>query len=313
MLTIAFLDEVHPVLAERLMHAGHTCHFLEQKTEHEILAVIDQYDGIVIRSRIKMNAAFLSLATNLKFIARSGAGMENIDLDYCQTNQITCFNSPEGNMQAVAEHGLGMLLMLLNKLKQCDEEVRQGLWRREENRGQELGSKTIGLVGYGNMGQAFAKILTGVGCTVLAYDKYKQGFSNAYAKEVTLEELHEKADVLSLHLPQSTETTHWLNTARIQQFNKNFILLNTARGKNVDTAALVQAMKQGKITGACLDVLEYEKASFEHLNTSQLPEDWQYLISSHQVLLSPHVAGWTNESYVKLSSFLADKILKEFS
>jgi D-3-phosphoglycerate dehydrogenase len=310
---IAFLDVVHSILWDKLSEVGMICVHLEQTDEHTLRKTIAEYDGIVIRSRIKMNADFLSLATKLKFIARSGAGMENIDLSYCKQHNITCFNSPEGNMQAVAEHGLGMLLMLFNKLKQGDAEVRNGLWRRDENRGEELHAKTVGIVGYGNMGQAFARILSGVGCKVIAYDKYKEDFSDDYAQEVTLTKLQEQADVLSLHLPQTPETHYWLNNDCISAFKKPFALLNTARGKNVDTAALVQALKKGDIVGACLDVLEYEKSSFEKLNQEDLPVDWQYLIKSDKVLLSPHVAGWTDESYVKLSSYLADKILREFS
>ena len=309
---VGFIDEVHPILWERLSDAGMECIHLENESEENIRKVIEGFDGIVIRSRIKMNADFLKLATKLKFIARSGAGMENIDLDFCAAQNIICFNSPEGNKQAVAEHGLGMLLMLFNKLKQGDVEVRNGLWSRDENRGEELASKTVGIVGYGNMGQAFAKILSGVGCKVVAYDKYKQGFGDEYVKEVALLDLQEQADILSLHLPQTPETHYWLNESRINSFEKSIVLLNTARGKNVDTSALVAGLKTGKITGACLDVLEYEKASFENLNTNQLPADWQYLIQSDKVIFSPHVAGWTKESYVKLSSFLADKILKEF-
>jgi D-3-phosphoglycerate dehydrogenase len=309
---VGFIDEVHPELWERLNIAGMECVHLENESEENIRAIIGDFDGIVIRSRIKMNADFLSLATKLKFIARSGAGMENIDLDYCAAQNIICFNSPEGNKQAVAEHGLGMLLMLFNKLKQGDAEVRNGLWRRDENRGEELASKTIGIVGYGNMGQAFAKLLSGIGCKVIAYDKYKQGFSDDYVKEVSLFDLQAQADLLSLHLPQTTETHYWLNESRINSFEKSIVLLNTARGNNVETAALVKGLKTGKITGACLDVLEYEKSSFEKLNQNDLPDDWQFLINSDKVIFSPHVAGWTNESYVKLSSFLADKILKEF-
>jgi len=309
---VGFIDEVHPILWERLSDAGMECIHLENESEENIRKIIGDFDGIVIRSRIKMNADFLKLSTKLKFIARSGAGMENIDLEYCASHNILCFNSPEGNKQAVAEHGLGMLLMLFNKLKQGDAEVRNGLWRRDENRGEELASKTVGIVGYGNMGQAFAKILSGVGCKVIAHDKYKQGFNDNYVTEVSLSELQEQSDILSLHLPQTPETHYWLNESRIYSFEKSIVLLNTARGKNVDTSALVSGLKTGKIAGACLDVLEYEKSSFENLNQNDLPDDWQFLIQSDKVIFSPHVAGWTKESYVKLSSYLADKILKEF-
>lgn len=309
---VAFIDIVHPILQKTLQKKGFECDNLETKSKTEIRNVIHKYDGIVIRSRIKLNVEFLALATQLKFIARSGAGMENIDLAFCAKHNITCFNSPEGNMQAVAEHGLGLLLMLFNHLKRGDAEVRQGIWRREENRGEELSAKTVGLVGYGNMGSAFAKVLSGIGCKVIAYDKYKIDFSNNYVKEVSLEELYEQTDVLSLHLPQTPETSPWLDASRITKFKNPFVLLNTARGKNVKLKDLVLALKSGTIKGTCLDVLEYEKSSFENLETDQLPEDWRYLINSENVLFSPHIAGWTNESYVKLSEYLAQKILDQF-
>lgn len=310
---VAFIDTVHPVLWDRLIQAGYHCQHMEHEPPEKVIPSLKAFDGLVIRSRFKLNKEVLQQAPNLKFIARSGAGMENIDTQYCKENNIQCFNSPEGNQQAVAEHALGMLLMLFNQLKKGDYEVRNGVWNREDNRGVELAGKTVGLVGYGYMGSAFAKVLSGIGCKVIAYDKYKAGFSDKYVEECSLTTLYEQTDVLSLHLPLSEETRYWLNADRITKFKKPLTLINTARGQQVHTKDLVEALKNGVITGACLDVLEYEKSSFEKLSTTNLPAEWQYIISSEKVILSPHVAGWTKESYVKLSEVLADKIIMSFN
>lgn len=309
---VLFLDTVHPILEERLVAAGHQCEHDTSSPYDAIIAKIGGYDGIVIRSRIPMNEALFVAGKNLKFVARSGAGLENIDLVAAATNGITVFSSPEGNRDAVGEQAIGMLLMLFNHLKRADTEVRQGIWLREENRGIELAGKTVGIIGYGVMGKALAKKLQGFDCTVIAHDKYLVDFGDQYASEVSLAGLQERADIISLHLPQSEETHHYVNDSFIAACKKPFYLVNTARGKNVQTSALVSALKSGTIRGACLDVLEYEKGSFEGLNASELPIDFQYLIQSNQVILSPHIAGWTAESYVKLSTYLADKIIKAF-
>lgn len=309
---VIFIDTVHPVLKEMLEAKGVKCIMHHSTSQKEIELLIHNYDGIVIRSRFKMDKAFLAKATALKFIARSGAGMENIDMEYCKQRGIICFNSPEGNRDAVGEHALGMLLMLFNNLKRADAEVRKGIWRREENRGEEIAGKTIGIIGYGNMGSAFAKKLSGFGCDILAFDKYKSGFGNGMVKEVTLLELQQNADVISLHVPLTEETHYMVNKNFIDGCAKPVWLINTARGKNVNTEDLVNAMQSGKIKGACLDVLEYEHSSFENLEAEKLPVPFQYLINSGNVILSPHIAGWTKESYYKLSSFLAEKIIREF-
>lgn len=308
---VLFLDTVHPILEERLLDAGFSCvHDLSCSYDELAKNIID-YDGLVIRSRLPMDKKLLDQAQNLKFIARSGAGLENIDLEAAASNGITVFNSPEGNRDAVGEQCVGMLLMLYNHLKRADNEVRQGVWRREENRGLEISGKTIGIIGFGHMGSAFAEKLQGFSCEVIAHDKYKT-FDAPRVEQVSLEELQRRADVISLHLPQSDETHHYVNDAFIEACAKPFVLINTARGKNVDTSSLVNGLKSGKVQGACLDVLEYEKRSFESLKQEELPEAFRYLIEAENIILSPHIAGWTQESYVKLSSFLADKILGRF-
>jgi len=309
---VLFLDGVHPLLEERLTHLGYFCEHDYTSSKQEVEIKINKFFGLVIRSRISIDQTFLNYSKNLKFIARSGAGLENIDVAYAEKKGIKVFNSPEGNMDAVGEHAIGMLLMLFNQLKKGDAEVRNGIWDREGNRGIELAKKTIGIVGYGNMGSAFAKKLSGFDCKVIAYDKYKSNFTNNLVREVDLPTLFNETDILSVHLPLSEETLHYVNKEFINQFKKPIYLINTARGNNVCTADLVKALKTGKILGACLDVLEYETKSFETINANQLPDEFKYLSQSNKVILSPHVAGWTKESYIKLSTFLADKIEKAF-
>ncbi len=309
---ILFIDSVHPILEEQLSASNFQCEHDYSSSYDELLMKINQYEGIVIRSRIPLDKAFLSAASNLKFIARSGAGLENIDLIAAEELGITVFNSPEGNRDAVGEQVIGMLLMLFNHLKRADAEVRKGIWLREENRGEELAGKTVGIIGYGMMGSALAKKLSGFDCKVIAHDKYKRNFSSEWVEECSLEELQAQADVISLHLPQSDETTYYINDDFISKCAKSVVLINTARGKNVETKALVNALKSGKIRGACLDVLEFEKRTFESLKQEELPADFRYLAQAENVILSPHVAGWTKESYIKLSTFLAEKICTKF-
>ena len=309
---ILFVDVVHPILEEHLTAMGFLCEHELTRNKKEVEAIIDHYFGLVIRSRFPIDQHLLQKANNLKFIARSGAGLENIDVGYAKKNGVKVFNSPEGNSDAVGEQAIGMLLMLFNQLKKGDAEVRKGIWDREGNRGLELSQKTVGIIGYGNMGKALAQKLSGFSCKVLAYDKYKKGFSNPFAKEVTLTEIFEATDILSIHLPLSEETQHYVNEAFLKQFKNPIYIINTARGNNVCLSDLVKAIKSGKVLGACLDVLEYESSSFESINSSTLPAEFNYLTQSDKVILSPHVAGWTKESYVKLSSFLADKIAQEF-
>ena len=270
---------------------------------------LHNYEGIVIRSRFKLDKEIIDKGKNLKFIARAGAGMENIDVAYAESKGIKCLHAPEGNRDAVGEHAIGMLLSLLNNLPRADKEVRNGIWIREGNRGTEIQGKTVGIIGYGNMGSAFAQRLKGFGVTVIAYDKYKKNFSDEYAKEATMEELFEKADIVSLHLPLTDETHYIANNNFFKKFKKNIYLINTARGENVKTDDLVENLKSGKVQGACLDVLEYESVSFEALDPNKMPEPFKYLIQSDKVILTPHIAGWTFESHEKIAETLVRKII----
>ncbi|MCX6183382.1 MAG: NAD(P)-binding domain-containing protein [Bacteroidetes bacterium] len=306
---IIAIDSVHPVLYEELRKHGHVVDELTHLSGEELLSVLPQYEGFIIRSKFKITKEIIDACPKLKFIARSGSGMENIDLTYAKSKGIECFNSPEGNRDAVAEQVLGMLLMLLNKLKIADTEVRNGIWKRAENRGIELKGKTFAIIGYGQMGSAVAQRLQGFEMKVLAYDKYK----TTYNYQSSMEEIWDQADFVSLHLPLTEETRNIVNEEWLNKFKKNIFLINTARGQCVKTSDLVAALKHGKVRGACLDVLEYEAVSFENLNSKDLPEDFQYLIKSDKVILSPHIAGWTHESYEKLSTFLAKKIIDRFS
>jgi D-3-phosphoglycerate dehydrogenase len=303
---ILFIDSVHPILEERLTQMEFACEHDYSSSKEMIETKITNYIGIVIRSRFTIDKSFLDKASKLKFIARSGAGLENIDIAYAAQKNIKVFNSPEGNKDAVGEHAIGMLLMLFNKLKQGDAQVRQGIWDREANRGIELSGKTVGILGYGNMGEALAKKLIGFDCKVIAYDKYKKDYSDDYTTEVSLEELFEQTDVLSIHLPLSHETKHYVNANFLNNFKKKIYLINTARGNNINTNDLVKTLQSGKVLGACLDVLEFESKSFDLENTHH--KDFEYLKNAENVILSPHVAGWTAESYQKLSEYLANKI-----
>ncbi|WP_047548420.1 2-hydroxyacid dehydrogenase [Psychroserpens sp. Hel_I_66] len=308
---ILHLDSNHELLINQLNDLGYTNHEDYTSSKSEIKAKISTYDGIIIRSRFSIDASFLDSAENLKFIGRVGAGLENIDCEYAKQKGIKLIAAPEGNRNAVGEHSLAMLLSLFNKLNKADREVREGKWLREENRGLELDGKTVGLIGYGNMGKAFAKKLRGFDVEVLCCD-LKENVGDENATQVSLIELQEKADVLSLHTPETPQTINMVDEGFIKKFKKSFWLVNTARGKSVVTKDLVAALQSGKILGAGLDVLEYEKASFENLFTSDMPKAFEYLISAENVILSPHVAGWTIESKEKLAQTIVDKIKAEF-
>lgn len=303
------LDKNHPLIAEQLSANGYILDEDFNSGYEEVLKKINLYDGIIIRSRIPLDENFLNLAKNLKFIARVGAGMENIDEVVAEKLGIKLINSPEGNRDSVAEHVLGMLLILMNKLFIASLEVKNGIWKREENRGDELLGKTFGIIGYGNMGKAVAKRLSGFGVQVIFHD-IKPDLSDEFGKQVSLEELMKEADILSLHLPITKETHGIIDSKFINEMEKNFYFINTARGKNVKTADLVLALKSGKVKGACLDVLEYEKASFENLEIEN--EDLQYLLHSENAIVTPHIAGWTHQSKEKLAQFIVDKILLNF-
>lgn len=307
---VVFLDTVHPILEQRLTAAGFQCVDATSADRVHCLELISDAVGIVIRSRFPMDAEFLSHAESLQFIARSGAGMENIDIAYCTQRNIQLINAPEGNRNAVGEHALGMLLALFNKLATADQEVRNGKWDRAGNRGTELDGKTIGIIGFGNNGTAFAKKLRGFDVTILAYDKYKTNFGSETVTETDLNTLYEKSDVISFHIPQNEETLFWADDVFFEAVRKPFYLLNLSRGKIVNTAALMHAIQVGKVLGAGLDVLEFEKTSFENLFDGEMHPAFKELLASPQVLLTPHVGGWTVESYYKLSDVLAYKILR---
>lgn len=305
---VLHIDSNHPLMIEQLAQMGYENVENYTSTKEEIEQTISEYEGVIIRSRFKIDKTFLDSATNLKFIGRVGAGLENIDCDYATTKGIALIAAPEGNRTAVGEHALGMLLTLMNKLNLVDQEVREGIWIREGNRGYEIEGKTVGIIGYGNMGNAFAKRLQGFDCKVIFYD-IKEGLENQFAKQVTLEELQEQVDILSLHTPQTPETMNMIDEQFINRLRKPIWFVNTARGKSVNTAALVNALKQRKVLGAALDVLEYEKSSFENMfSDNTLPEPMQYLVQAKNVLLSPHIAGWTIESKEKLAQVIIDKI-----
>ena len=308
---ILHLDSNHHLLLNQLNDLGFTNDEDYTSSKSEIESKISAYDGIIIRSRFTIDKTFLNAATNLKFIGRVGAGLENIDVEYATSKGVFLIAAPEGNRNAVGEHTLAMLLSLFNNLNKADSEVRNGQWLREENRGLELDGKTIGLIGYGNMGNAFAKKLKGFDVEVLCYD-IKSDLGNENAKQVSLKELQEKAEVVSLHTPQTSQTIGMVNKSFIEAFKNPFWLLNTARGKSVITNDLVDALKSGKVLGAGLDVLEYENASFEDLFTSKMPEAFQYLITAENVILTPHIGGWTTESHIKLAQTIVDKIKKKF-
>ena len=304
---ILHIDSNHPLLWEQLEQAGFQNEADFISTKQEVEAIIENYHGIVIRSRFKIDKTFLDKATNLKFIARVGAGLESIDCDYAIAKGVHLIAAPEGNANAVGEHALGMLLALFNNLNKANNEVKSGQWNREANRGYELEGKTVGIIGYGNMGKSFAKKLKGFDATVLCYDILPNvGDSNA--EQVTLAELQETADVLSLHTPWTPETDKMVNQEFISKFKKQFWLINTARGNSVVTDDLVVGLQSGKIKGAGLDVLEYEKLSFETLFEAEKPKAFDYLLQAENVLLSPHIAGWTFESHQKLAQTIVDKI-----
>ncbi|TPV35090.1 hydroxyacid dehydrogenase [Paucihalobacter ruber] len=309
---VLHLDTNHQLLIKQLSDLGFVNDKDYTSSKEAIEAKIAHYDGIVIRSRFTIDKVFLNAATNLKFIARVGAGLENIDTDIARQKGVKLIAAPEGNRNAVAEHALGMLLALFNKLNQANSEVKQGIWRREANRGVELDGKTVGIIGYGNTGKAFAKKLLGFDVDVLCYD-ILENVGDENAQQVSLETLQLKSDVVSLHTPQRPQTLGMIDATLINAFAKPFWFLNTARGKSVVTKDLVAALKNGKILGAGLDVLEYEKASFEDMFTSIMPEAFQYLIKANNVLLTPHVAGWTTESHIKLAQTIVDKIKAEFA
>ncbi|MFK8303160.1 2-hydroxyacid dehydrogenase [Capnocytophaga stomatis] len=309
---ILHLDTNHPLMIAQLAENGFENYEDYKSSKSEIKSKIHLYDGIILRSRFSIDRSFIEKATNLKFIARVGAGLENIDCEFAESKGVMLISSPEGNRNAVGEHTLGMLLALLNKFKKANTEIERGKWLREENRGWELDYKTVGIIGYGNMGKSFAKKLKGFDCKVICYD-IKPNVGDENATQVSLEEFFSQAEVVSLHTPQTPLTMRMVNTDFINKFSNPFWFLNTARGKSVVTDDLVSALKSGKILGAGLDVLEYEKSSFEDFFTEDnFPEAFRYLLEADNVILTPHIAGWTMESKEKLAQVIVDKIVENF-
>lgn len=304
------LDKNHPLISEQLTAKGFVVEEDHSSNYDEVLGKIKDFEGIIIRSRIPLDKNFLTKASHLKFIARVGAGMENIDIETANELNIKLINSPEGNRDSVAEHVVGMLLILMNRLFIASNEVKNGIWKREENRGDELLGKTFGIIGYGNMGKATAKRLSGFGVEVIFHD-ILPNLSDEFATQVSLEELQRRADILSLHIPLTNETNYLIDENFISKMEKNFYFINTARGKNLKTKSLVQAIENGKVLGACLDVLEFEKSSFENLEVEN--QDLKYLLYSDKVIVTPHIAGWTHQSKIKLAQIIVDKILESFT
>jgi D-3-phosphoglycerate dehydrogenase len=309
MYKVIITEELDRILEKKLSEKGFHCEYLPDITYEKLLTIIPNYEVLIIRSKFSIQKELIDISPKLKIIGRLGAGMENIDVKYAESKGISCINSPEGNRDAVGEHALGMILSLINNMLIADNEIRNGVWQRNSNRGTEIHGKTVGIIGYGNMGSAFAQRLLGFEANVIAYDKYKKDFSDKYVKEVDLIELFKETDILSFHVPLTDETHFMLDDEFIKKFEKPIYIINTARGKVIKTSDLVKNLKSGKIRGAALDVLEYEKIHFENIFDKN--EDFEYLIKAKNVILTPHVAGRTFESEKKLAEFLADKIIKE--
>jgi D-3-phosphoglycerate dehydrogenase len=307
---ILIADEMHPSLFEMLDSSGWHHDYQPNYRRNDILSNLAAYDGLIIRSKTRIDEEILAQATALQFIARAGAGLDLIDLKATQRMGIALFHAGEGNRDAVAEHALGMLLMLFNTLNKADQEVRQAIWNREGNRGVELMEKTVGIIGYGNNGNATAKRMSGFDCRVLAHDRYRKNYGDKYAEEASIEVIQREADVVSLHVPLTERTRYLINDSFISAFHKPFYLINVSRGEVVNLQSVVAGLKNGKIKGACLDVLENEKLS--QLTTPQ-QEAFDYLRASSQVVFSPHVAGWTHESYVRINTVLVAQISKWIS
>jgi len=316
-MNVAFLDTVHPILKNKLEENGFHCKdYLTLSREDIVQGSLKDIDGIVLRSRLQIDAKVLHSLPNLKWIARSGSGLENIDLTEAEARDIHVYNSPEGNRDAVGEHVLGMILMILHKLRSCDITVHGRVWAREKHRGTELSSKTVGILGYGEMGSAFASKLIGLGCKVIAYDKYKKGFSSEFVEEVQEDEFFERSEIVSIHVPWTAETKHLVNSSWLSEFKKPIVLINSSRGAVVNTSDLLDAIDLGQVSAIGLDVLEFEGRSLEgldQLTDADARSTLTRLLESPNAYLSPHVAGWTVESYIKLSTYLANKILKDFS
>lgn len=309
---IVSVDKIHPVLFEMLNDAGHTTIDISDSSDEEVLAALPNYDGLLMRNRVMIDKEFIDQHSKLRFVGRVGSGLEKVDLAYAKEKGLEVFSSPEGNKDSVAEHALGMLLAWLNKLVHADNQIRSSVWDRNPNRGEELQGKTVGIIGFGNTGSSFAQLLSGFGVRVLAYDKYKSDFANDRVDEVSMDVIFSEADVVSIHLPLTEETQFLVDERWLNQFRNPIILINTSRGQIVKTSALVNAMNAGHLRGCCLDVIEYEDDRLYVPEFSTLPKDFHDLLDSPNVILSPHCAGLSPQSYLKLSSVMAEKIIQHF-
>ncbi|MEM8528567.1 MAG: NAD(P)-dependent oxidoreductase [Bacteroidota bacterium] len=309
---IAFINKAHPILEQKLLELGYECHAHHDTPKAELEAQLSNYFGVVMRSRIPADRTFIDAGSQLKFIAREGVGVEHIDVAYAETKGIQVITSPEGSQDTVAEHAMAFLLNLLNKVSRANQQVKSGIWKREANRAVELKGKTVGIIGYGNMGRAFAQRLSGFDCKVIAYDKYKKNYGDQYAAAVDLATLQAESDIISLHVFYEAANHLFVNDAYLSAFKKNIFVINTARGLVLHTADLVKHLKTGKVQAAALDVLEYEEQSFAQLNAATLPEAFTYLTQSDRVILSPHIAGWSFESKEGHARVLGEKIAKRF-
>ena len=305
---VLIVDKIHSDLKNNLIQEGIFCEEKTSESKDKILRTIHKFDGIIIRSRFKLDKYFINKASNLKFIARFGSGMENIDLIEAKKHQIKCINAPTGNSNSVSEHTLGLLLSLTKKIQLSSLEVNNGKWLREKNRGIEISNKTVGIIGYGNTGTAFSKKLLGFGCEVLAYDKYKKKIKNKYVRQSSMNTIFKNADILSLHIPLTKETRYLIDNKYLNKFSKNIFLINTSRGDVIKTSDLIKNIKAGKVIGAGLDVLENENINFENLN-SENNDNLNFLKKSPNVILTPHIAGWSHESNILMSKILTKKIL----
>ncbi len=306
---ILFIDSTHSILKQKLEENGFECEIDTEINYNNLQNTINNYTGIIIRSRITIDKILLENATKLRFIGRVGVGLESIDTEFAKLKNIECINSPEGSRDAVGEQAIGLLLSLLTNINKSNAEIKEGKWLREENRGTEIKGKTVGIIGYGNMGSSFAKKLSGFETNVISYDKYKTNYTDGFTKEVSLNEIFEQSDIVSLHVPLTLETKHMFNSKFINKFKKSIYLINTSRGLVVETESLLNAIDTGKIKGAGLDVIEYEESSFDKMELNNMPPTFYYLINNPKVIITPHTAGWTHESKIKLAEVLADKII----
>lgn len=302
---VLIIDDMHSSIEPMLMAIGWQANYRADIKRTEILEIIHDYEGLIVRSKTSIDKELIDKAIKLQWIGRAGAGMDQIAMDVVQQKNIPVINAPEGNRDAVGEHAIALLLSLFNKITTADLEIRAYQWRREANRGLEVMGKTVGLFGYGNMGEAFAKRLSGFGCKVIGYDKYKTDFDTQFARRVTEEELKQQTDILSLHVPLTSETQSYFNETHLDSYSKNIFIINTARGEILPLKGLVSALKSGKVKGAGLDVIENEK--FDKLSLEQ-KANLDELIKFNNIVLSPHVAGWSAESYQRINQVLVEKL-----